>query len=155
MIFKNWKKKEFNHKMFFEKEDTKKVSVKDFGEIIGKAITKSIGTILNIGGFIVIFSVIISILETGLKMPDNTLSAILSGLLELTNGISKLSAFGTSFLNIVLASFLLGFGGISVLLQVYSVIAESNLSIKPYLYGKILQAFFSAVITSVLLIILF
>jgi len=69
----------------------------------------------------------------------------------LTNGINKLSLIGNSNLYIVLASFLLGFGGISVLFQVYSVISKSDISIKPYLYGKILQAVISSLITLVIL----
>lgn len=40
-----------------------KVQLSNLGEVISKSITNSISTILNIGGFIVIFSVIISILK--------------------------------------------------------------------------------------------
>ena len=50
-------------------------------------------------------------------------------------------------INIILASFLLGFGGISVLLQVWSVISKTDLSIKPYILGKLLHACFSAFYT--------
>ena len=39
-------------------------SSKNFGEILSSAIKNSISTILNIGGFIVLFSVIISILNS-------------------------------------------------------------------------------------------
>lgn len=69
----------------------------------------------------------------------------------MTNGVNNLSSLGVSNFNIILASFLLGFGGISVLLQVYSVIAKTNLSIKPYFYGKILQAIVSALVTGLIL----
>lgn len=78
-------------------------------------------------------------------------TSIISGIIELTNGINKLSLIGNSNSHIVLASFLLGFGGISVLFQVYSVISKSDISIKPYLYGKILQAIISSLITLVIL----
>ena len=46
---------------------------------------------------------------------------------------------------------MLGFGGISVLLQVYSIIMKSNISIKPYFYGKLLQGVLSFIITSILI----
>lgn len=42
---------------------TNRVRLSNLGEVISKSITNSISTILNIGGFIVIFSVIISILK--------------------------------------------------------------------------------------------
>ena len=53
--------------------------------------------------------------------------------------------------NISIISFLIGFGGLSVLFQVYSIIAKENISIKPYIYGKLLQGIFSFLITFLLL----
>ena len=50
-------------------------------------------------------------------------------------------------LNIIVTAFLLGFGGLSVLLQVFSVVSKSDLSIKPYVVGKILHGIFAAVYT--------
>lgn len=52
---------------------------------------------------------------------------------------------------ILTCSFLLGFGGLSVLLQVFSIIAKSKISIKPYLYGKLLQGILSVILTFILL----
>ncbi len=40
-----------------------------------------------------------------------------------------------------------GFGGISVLLQILSVISKTDISIKPYILGKFLQAVFSSIYT--------
>lgn len=54
-------------------------------------------------------------------------------------------------ISILLTSFLLGFGGISVLLQVYSIIVKQNISIKPYFYGKLLQGLFSVLFTFILI----
>ena len=50
-------------------------------------------------------------------------------------------------INIIISAFLLGFGGISVLLQVWSITSKTDLSIKPYLYGKLLQGIFAAFYT--------
>ena len=72
--------------------------------------------------------------------------SLLSGMIELTNGMKIVSFLGVSKLNLCLTSFLLGFGGVSVLLQVYSIIYKENISIKPYFYGKLLQGIISAVI---------
>lgn len=65
LIFKNWKKDKNKIYLGLSKkvEKPKNIGIKDLGEILGTSIKKSIITILNIGGFIVIFSVIISILE--------------------------------------------------------------------------------------------
>lgn len=66
---------------------------------------------------------------------------VLSGLLELTSGVSLVSLVPSPQLgiNVMLCAFLLGFGGLSILLQVWSIVAKSDMSMKPYLYGKLLQ----------------
>lgn len=49
--------------------------------------------------------------------------------------------------NIILSAFLLGFGGFSVLLQVFSITSKTDISIKSYFYGKILHGCLAAVYT--------
>lgn len=141
------------------------IKVSEFGELLGIAIKKSIFSILSIGGFIVLFSVILSILEnSGLfrvittflykfGIPENISLAILTGTIEVTNGVALSTAIYSflPLLSILLTSFLLGFGGISVLLQVYSIISKENISIKPYFLGKLLQGFLSVIFTFVLI----
>ena len=80
-------------------------------------------------------------------------SAIFTGIIEVTNGVNLSSSIYTSLptLSILLTSFLLGFGGISVLLQVYSIISKENISVKPYILGKLLQGFLSILFTFILL----
>ena len=56
-------------------------------------------------------------------------------------------AFIAVFFGIILCAFLLGFGGFSVLLQVWSIIAKTDLSIKKYMIGKFLQGVFAACYT--------
>jgi sporulation integral membrane protein YlbJ len=163
VIFRNWKKKEGNLITFHKKEENKKsVSLKDLGEILGNSIKHSIGTILNIGGFVVIFSVIISILNSSgffyliskfalkFNIQGELVTSIVSGIIELTNGVKNISLLPISKLTLCLTSFMLGFGGISVLLQVWSIIAKSNISIKPYFYGKLLQGLIAFVLTAII-----
>lgn len=141
------------------------ISLSNLGEIIGNSISSSINTILLIGGFVVLFSVIISILRTSkliyiladcmqplfnlLHIPGEFSTGLISGILELTNGLSIISNIPCKkiSINIIISSFLLGLGGISILLQVWSTIAKSDLSIKPYIYGKLLHSCFAAFYT--------
>ena len=77
------------------------------------------------------------------------LIGILKGIIELTNGAKAISLLGTTVINVCVLAFLIGFGGLSVLFQVYSIISKENISIKPYIYGKLLQgvlAFFYTLI---------
>ena len=167
IIFRNWKKdKDILAKKYLNiSQNSSNISFSNLGEILGDSIKNSINLILTIGGFIVLFSVIISILN-GAQIFDNLSNflslfglpkefskAILSGILELTNGLKISSSLQTKNLstNIIISSFILGFGGISVLLQVYSVISKYGISIKSYFYGKILQAFIAALYTFIAL----
>ena len=74
---------------------------------------------------------------------------LVSGILELTNGVNLVSDVHIKAIsqNIVLCAFLLGFGGFSVLLQVFSIIAKTDLSIKKYFIGKLLQGIIAAIYT--------
>lgn len=170
--FRFWKCKKHSslHNFQKSKPHTKNTSAtfSNLGEIISKSIMSSVQTIVMIGGFVVLFSVILSILKQShilgfgahILQPLFELfgvsniqfsSGFLSGILELTNGVQQIATLpikNISF-SIILCSFLLGFGGISVFLQVFSITAKSSLSIKPYLIGKILQAIFAAIYTCI------
>ena len=164
-LFSFWKKNKFDINFRETKFNSKLAPIKisDFGEILGNAIKKSIFSLLSIGGFIVFFSVILSILETSgileiisttlyaFGIPKNISKCFITGVIEMTNGLNFTSNLYNALPNftLLLISFLLGFGGISILFQVYSIIAKENISIKPYFYGKILQGFLSVIFTSI------
>ncbi len=152
---------------FNKYKDNNFVKISNLGSIIAESITNSTSTILMIGGFIIIFSSIISIFKaSGLlniitvifspifnffEINTELISPIFTGLLEVTNGLSLIASVKIKAIsiNIILASFVLGFGGISVLLQVWSVISKTDLSIKPYFYGKLLQGFIASILTCI------
>lgn len=141
------------------------VTLKNLGEVLGNSINSSISTILMIGGFVVIFSVIISILNQthALELFSKFLTPILSllgfdldfatpllsGILELTNGVNLVSKINIKAIsqNLILCAFLLGFGGFSVLLQVFSIVAKTDLSMKKYFIGKFMQGIFASIYT--------
>lgn len=142
----------------------------NLGEILGNSIFSSVKTIIMIGGFVVLFSVIISILKNSNIL--HLLSFILSplfkilginstsisysfcyGIIELSNGIMQVFLVNNSdiFIKLLVISFLLGFGGISVMLQVYSIISKSDISIRPYIFGKLLHGIFACIYTYILI----
>ena len=144
----------------------KDISIFELGEILGSSIINSIKTVLLIGGFVTLFSVIITIIEKThvlliisnvisiiFKFDTSVISSFITGIIEFTNGLSKISGIHLKSIsiNIVLSSFLIGFGGISVSLQVLSIISKYHLSIKKYFFGKIIQALISCFYTYLLL----
>lgn len=139
----------------------KSYNLSDLGTILSTSINNAISTILLIGGFIVLFSIIISIINNLnitiyfgellqlLHIPSGFANCILTGLLELTNGVNAVSCLHIKNISyqIVITSFLLGFAGISIFLQIFSIVSKNNLSMKPYLVGKLLQGIFASIYT--------
>lgn len=165
--FRFWKrdKLDINFKEICFSSNLVPIKLSNIGEIIGESIKNAIFSLLSIGGYIVLFSVILSILSASgiintvslflynFEIPTEFSKACISSFIEITNGLNLLSIVYSNYqiISILLISFFLGFGGFCVLLQVYSIIAKENISIKPYLYGKVLQGFFSVIITFILI----
>ena len=167
-LFRFWKNKTktiTNYKTNYN-TTTKQASFSNLGDILSNAILSSIKTIFIIGGFIVLFSVILSIIKNSyildiiskilypifyiFNIKDiSFIKAFVCGFIELTNGIMQLSniTYKEISVNIIITSFLLGFGGLSILLQVLSIITKSNISIKAYFIGKLLHGLLAALYT--------
>lgn len=134
--------------MFSKKEVTKKKNeykIYTLGEAMSKSIESAVKSILNVCGYVVFFGVLSSV-------SDNL---FITSLLEVTNGAKKLSESGiNSQMMLIFMSFVIGFGGVCVLLQVQSAVVNTRLSIKLYVLGKTIQATLSAIITKIYLLTL-
>lgn len=169
-FWKNNKKNTISSLNSFSSNTKKQASFYNLGEILNNSILSSIKTVFIIGGFVVLFSVILSILKSSYII--NIISkiifplfhifgikniafakAFLCGFIEVTNGIMLLSTitYKKISVNIIICAFLLGFGGISVLLQVFSIISKSNISIRAYFIGKLLHGLLAAFYTWILI----
>lgn len=141
--------------------NSKNCSIHNLGDLLISSISSSVSTLFIIGGFVILFCVIISILNninffdifTLLGIPLKYSKPIISGIIELTTGVSLASSIIAKNIsyNIIICAFLLGFGGISVLLQVFSISSKNHLSIKWYFFGKLLQGGFAALYTFIIL----
>ncbi len=136
---------------------------KNFGVILKESIESGISTTLNVSAFVIIFSVIISIikgnayinivfnnLETFLNFPIDSIYSLFLGSIEFTNGC-KLIATSTLSINLKLSmiSFICSFSGLSILAQVSSFISKDNISMGKYTFWKLIQGVISFVITFV------
>lgn len=172
ILFRWWKVSKNKRSSFLHVNSNKlpsKISLSNLGEVLANSIMNSISTIFLIGGFVVLFSVVISILNNSgilnlfvnlisplsnvFGISDKYLKGIITGLIELTNGVCNIALIANKNIstNIIICSFLLGFGGISVALQVLSITSKNGISIKPYLIGKLLQGTFAAIYTYIFL----
>ena len=164
IIFRFWK---------YNKNDSYKryinIQKNSLGDIIGESIKSATNTVVMIGGFVILFSVINSMLNNSnfyhiiinftspffnlIGIDNNFLQGIYTGFIELTNGVQYICNIPTKTISItiIICAFLLGFGGISVMLQVLSITSKSNISIKPYIIGKILHGIIAAFYTYLIL----
>lgn len=173
IIFRFWKRNKilnyYNAKSYFKPHNKKSVSLYNLGDVLAESIKSATSTILLIGGFIVLFSSIISILKSCgileycsilinplfniLNIDTSFVLPLISGFIEITSGISSISNIACKkiSINLILTSFLLGFGGISVLLQVLSITSKTDLSIKPYILGKLLHGILAGFYTYIVI----
>ncbi len=131
-----------------------------FSEAFVKSVTSSFSSSLNICGFVLFFTVLIRLLFLSgvmsavsgalgvvfsfFGLSENLAEALLTGLVELTSGVWSLrEASGTLTASIAMASFMLGWAGLSVHCQVMSFLASTGLSVHPYLLGKLLHGVLS------------
>lgn len=167
-LFRFWKSsKRFETKGDRTLSSHQAVSISNLGEVLASSIMNAINTIFLIGGFIVLFSVIISILQNSgilnavshlihpilniLNIPLSFANGIFTGLLEVTNGVYNIANIANKSIstNIIICAFLLGFGGISIMLQILSITSKAKISIKPYIIGKLFQGLFASIYTYV------
>ena len=171
IFFRFWKytNKISNRTVSNIKDSYNTINKSNFITLLSNSIVSSVNSIFMIGGFIVLFSVFISILNSSnilnilvlmlspffrlIHIPTIFISPLITGMLEITNGIHIISSISIKALsiNIILTSFILGTGGISVFLQILSIVSKTDLSIKPYIYGKLLQSILSAFYTFLLI----
>jgi sporulation integral membrane protein YlbJ len=145
-----------------------KYEIINFGSALRDALQNGINTTLSIGGFIVLFSIVISLiknniyifyifeqLEKFINVPAGTLYCLFLGSIEITNGCSITSNLSISIpLKLSLISFLCSFSGLAVIAQVSSFVSDTKIHYSKYIFFKIIQGIFSFAITYVFIEIL-
>ncbi len=139
------------------------------GKLLGDAVTSSIQTLLMIGGFIILFSVInkmlyhleittffgkgISTLFLLLHLPEQLSIPFISGLFEITLGSKLTSGVGEATIlhQAIITSFILGFSGFSVQAQVASILAQTDIRFKPFFYARFLHGICASFVTILLM----
>ena len=130
----------------------KRISNKEsFGEMITNSLINSINTLLLILGVITSCLVITTIIDNNLNL-DSVLGSVLNGFIEMTQGLKYISLEAIPLkLKCVLTVMILSFGGLSVHMQIMSILSDTGIKYLPFLCARICHA----VISSLLMYILF
>ena len=104
-------------------------------------------SVTKVGGYMMMFSVLIQLLAS--VLPNTIFSLLLYSSLEISTGIRLLfsSALYTTE-KIILYAFLTSFGGWCCIAQTYSMISSSQLPILPYITAKLVTALVTSLLIS-------
>lgn len=155
-------------KAFKALHDTRLEDQRPLGKILGDAVLSSLQTLLMIGGFIIIFSVInklmfligitpliskgITLFLSMIHIPESLSVPFLAGLFEITLGAQMMAQTENVELlkQVILVSFILAFNGFSVQAQVASILAETDIRFLPYFFARIIHGIFAGFLTVLL-----
>lgn len=137
--------------LFIRKKDIKNNNIEikkrtNFMLSLKKAITSSIDSLIIILGNIIIFSLLIGLLDKYLNF-NIFFESIITSLLELSNGIKKISDLITNFnIKFSLCLFALIFSGFSIHFQAASILSNYKINIiKIIIYRLIISIFVSSI----------
>lgn len=113
-------------------------SPKDFASSLSKAITDAIKVIIIIYGTSVFFYLITIIINKYLTL--NTLNYIIvNGIFDLTKGIFSTSLINNELMKSILIILFVAFGSLSIHIQIKSIISNTSIKYKNFLFGRIIQ----------------
>lgn len=138
------------------------------GKLLGDAIISSVNKLLAIGGFVIIFAVLIRILSkiglmsffahalspllTSVGLQPAAIDALMQGLFEVTLGTKAASEALIPFSQqIMVAAICLAWSGLSVHAQVAAMISETDIRMLPFVLARCGQAVLAAIYSLLLL----
>ena len=117
---------------------------KSFGKIISDALMHAIDTLLLIFGVVTLFLVITTIIDNNINIPSYYQS-ILNGIIEMTQGLKYVSILDIPLkIKGTLSVMFISFGGISVHMQIISILSDTKIKYFPFLVARIIHSFFSS-----------
>lgn len=117
---------------------------KNFGQIITSSLLNSINTLLLVLGTVTLFLIITTIIDNNINLSKYNQS-ILNGLFEMTQGLKYVSLLNIPLkIKSVLTTMIISFGGLSVHMQVISIISDTQIKYTPFFIARILHAFIAS-----------
>lgn len=125
-------------------------SNKNFIQVLTSSITKTINTLILLLGIVTTFLVLSTLISNLINLNDFT-RAIVSGILEMTQGIKYISAVNIPlYLKATIMTMFISFGGISIHLQIMSILSDTKVKYKNYFISRVAHASLAGVLVLVL-----
>lgn len=120
---------------------------RSIGEIFTIVMQNSIKSILTICGTILFFSVVSNIIANYINL-DYVIKSFIIGIMEFVTGTRAIASAQLDLpIKLILSSVIVGFAGLSVHMQVMSAVSSYELSLKPYIVGKVLHGVLAGLYT--------
>lgn len=136
------------------------------GKLLGESVSSAVQTLLMIGGFIILFSVLVHLINyVGITAPLTSIiaqildwfhfpvalsDAMLSGIFEITLGSQMASASPDHIpliYQLTIVSIMIGWNGLSIHAQVASMLSRTDVRYLPYLLARIIHGLLAGVLT--------
>lgn len=138
------------------------------GQVFGDSVRNSVESMLLVGGFIMMFSVIIKVLSVSgalrliewpltlitrlLGIEDTLISPMTGGLFEITLGTELASKAQAPLLEkLMVANAVIAWSGLSVFGQVSAMVSGTDIRMTPYFVSRLIHAVIAALITVVVM----
>lgn len=136
----------------------------NFGTALKSALDNGVNTTLQVSSFVILFSIIISILknnnylsiifsniESFFNLPQYSLYGLFLGSIEFTNGCKLIATLPLTIpFKLAIISFICSFSGLSIIAQISSFISKYNISIIKYSFYKFIQGIISFIVTFII-----
>lgn len=153
---------------FYELYNARRADGRPIGQVFGDSVRDSVGSLLLVGGFIMMFSVIIKVLSVSgllqlIEWPlaliirmfglENTLvTPITGGLFEITLGTEMASKAAAPLLErLMVANAVIAWSGLSVFAQVSTMVSGTDIRMTPYVLSRLIHAIIAAFITVIIM----
>ncbi len=130
------------------------------GEMLGDSVKNAMESIILIGGYIILFSVIAAVLrftnaldiifffvqKLAPSIKEEMLSGFTVGIIEMTNGLKQVSLTDYSLVQLMLAEGLICFGGLSIHAQSISFLKKTDIKAGLYILAKLVHGVVGAML---------
>lgn len=124
--------------------------IPSFGNILANAISNSINTLLLILGTISVFLLLTTIFNNTFNLGDIG-NAIFNGIIEMSQGLKYISLLDIPLrIKVTMTVMVISFGGLSIHLQIISILSDIKIKYTPFLLSRIVHAIIAGLIAFLL-----
>lgn len=156
-----------NSSTIYKENTINKENNNALGHIISKSVKDGVNSMILVGGFVILYSVIIEvflnshliefiiiIFSKSLNINVEILKGIFAGIFEISIGAQKIAALDLNvFYKICIINFIIAWGGFSGQSQALSFISQTDINNKIFVISKFFHGTFSAMYTYIFYII--